>query len=191
MISAGVEWDQAGLVREFYRGFVSGLRSSLGLAWRGQRQPRHRHIHVRALVRLRSTGASTSSSADRPSWCRVREPDEMSKRRRVLPAEVAKRHRGLPAGVVWHRAWRDLAESGVVPAVALRRSAAGAAYRAAKCASLACSWAMVCAALAQTLSLGEEVAVRASDRRLTGTVQEQVEGTVVRYVAIIGLDWGS
>ena len=112
----------------------------------------------------------------------------MSKRRRVLPAEVAKRHRGLPAGVVWHRAWRDLAERGVVPAVALRRSAAGASYRAAKCASLACSWAMVCAPLAGALAFGCAVAAQASDRRLAGSTQEQVEVTVVRYMAIIRRD---
>ena len=50
---------------------------------------------------------------------RTREPDVMSKRRRVLPAEVVKQACGLPAGVVWHRAWRGLAERRVIPAVAL------------------------------------------------------------------------
>ena len=102
--------------------------------------------------------------------------------------KVATRRRGLPAGAVWHRAWNDLAARGVVPAVALRRSAAGAAYRAAKCASLACSWAMVCGPLAGALAFGCEDAAQASDRRLAGSTQEQVEGTVVRYMAIIRRD---
>ena len=141
-------------------------------------------------VQTQERAATSDARARRPRLPRKAKAG-VRKRRRLPSVKVAKRSRGIPAGVLWHRAWNDLVAHGAVPAVASQRSAAGAVYRAARCAGIASSWAMVCAALAQTLSLGEEVAVRASDRRLTGTVQEQVEGTVVRYMAIIGLDWGS